>query len=146
MSALRDPGFSSSGHMSVCQAGVQDSRQGTSRAVTVALGGPWNPWVAPFLWAAGSAHSAPLPPGPLPAPLHVLCPSQDELGRWLYHLEKQIALVGGLQRCHSVPPQVSAGNPHTPFLSPLCRHPLLPRPPFTRPPRRTSCPGLCSTG
>ncbi|XP_034526896.1 pleckstrin homology domain-containing family N member 1 isoform X2 [Ailuropoda melanoleuca] len=43
--------------------------------------------------------------GPLPAPLHVLCPSQDELGRWLYHLEKQIALVGGLQRCHSVPPQ-----------------------------------------
>uniref|UniRef100_A0A452SU23 Pleckstrin homology domain containing N1 n=1 Tax=Ursus americanus TaxID=9643 RepID=A0A452SU23_URSAM len=80
-------------------------RQGTSRAVTVALGGPWNPWVGPFLWAAGSAHSNPLPPGPLPAPLHVLCPSQDELGSWLYHLEKQIALVGGLQHCHSVPPQ-----------------------------------------
>uniref|UniRef100_A0A8C6A617 Pleckstrin homology domain containing N1 n=1 Tax=Marmota marmota marmota TaxID=9994 RepID=A0A8C6A617_MARMA len=24
---------------------------------------------------------------------------------WLYHLEKQMALVGGLRRCHSVPPQ-----------------------------------------
>ncbi|XP_077930093.1 pleckstrin homology domain-containing family N member 1 isoform X4 [Halichoerus grypus] len=43
--------------------------------------------------------------GPLPAPLHVLCPSQAELGLWLYHLEKQIALVGGLQHCHSAPPQ-----------------------------------------
>ncbi|XP_072831817.1 pleckstrin homology domain-containing family N member 1 isoform X4 [Vicugna pacos] len=51
--------------------------------------------------------------GPLPAPLHVLCPSQAELGRWLYHLEKQIALVGGLPRCQPVP-QVSAGSPTTP--------------------------------
>ncbi|XP_044919382.1 pleckstrin homology domain-containing family N member 1 isoform X3 [Mustela putorius furo] len=40
--------------------------------------------------------------GPLPAPLHVLCPSQAELGHWLYHLEKQIALVRGPQLCHSV--------------------------------------------
>ncbi|XP_048639829.1 pleckstrin homology domain-containing family N member 1 isoform X5 [Marmota marmota marmota] len=43
--------------------------------------------------------------GPLPAPLLVLCPSEDELRCWLYHLEKQMALVGGLRRCHSVPPQ-----------------------------------------
>lgn len=43
--------------------------------------------------------------GPLPTPLLVLCPSQTELGRWLYHLEKQIALVGGLPRRHQVPPQ-----------------------------------------
>uniref|UniRef100_A0A8C7EKQ2 Pleckstrin homology domain containing N1 n=1 Tax=Neovison vison TaxID=452646 RepID=A0A8C7EKQ2_NEOVI len=43
--------------------------------------------------------------GPLPAPLHVLCPSQAELGHWLYHLEKQIALVRGPQLCHSAPLQ-----------------------------------------
>lgn len=43
--------------------------------------------------------------GPLPTPLLVFCPSQTELGRWLYHLEKQIALVGGLPRRHQVPPQ-----------------------------------------
>ncbi|XP_033702332.1 pleckstrin homology domain-containing family N member 1 isoform X3 [Tursiops truncatus] len=43
--------------------------------------------------------------GPLPAPLLVLCPSQAELGRWLYHLEKQIALVGGVPRRHPAPPQ-----------------------------------------
>ncbi|KAM5127069.1 pleckstrin homology domain-containing family N member 1-like [Callospermophilus lateralis] len=43
--------------------------------------------------------------GPLPAPLLVLCPSEDELRCWLYHLEKQMALVGGLRHCHSVPPQ-----------------------------------------
>uniref|UniRef100_A0A8C5P4B1 Pleckstrin homology domain containing, family N member 1 n=1 Tax=Jaculus jaculus TaxID=51337 RepID=A0A8C5P4B1_JACJA len=43
--------------------------------------------------------------GPLPAPLLVLCHSEAELNRWLYHLEKQMALVGGLQRCHSAPPQ-----------------------------------------
>ncbi|XP_022370347.1 pleckstrin homology domain-containing family N member 1 isoform X5 [Enhydra lutris kenyoni] len=43
--------------------------------------------------------------GPLPAPLHVLCPSQAELGHWLYHLEKQIALVQGPQLCHSAPLQ-----------------------------------------
>ncbi|XP_054939586.1 pleckstrin homology domain-containing family N member 1 isoform X7 [Physeter macrocephalus] len=43
--------------------------------------------------------------GPLPAPLLVLCPSQAELDRWLYHLEKQIALVGGVPRCPPAPPQ-----------------------------------------
>lgn len=61
------------------------------------------------------------PAGPLPAPLLVLCPSQAELGRWLYHLEKQMALVGGLQHCHSAPPQVSAGTP-----PPSHPHPLQP--------------------
>ncbi|KAL4684344.1 hypothetical protein H8959_022038 [Pygathrix nigripes] len=44
--------------------------------------------------------------GPLPAPLLVLCPSRAELDRWLYHLEKQTALLGGLQHCHSAPPQL----------------------------------------
>nr|XP_007979294.2 pleckstrin homology domain-containing family N member 1 [Chlorocebus sabaeus] len=48
--------------------------------------------------------------GPLPAPLLVLCPSRAELDRWLYHLEKQTALLGGLQHCHSVPPQGSCGD------------------------------------
>ncbi|XP_058428624.1 pleckstrin homology domain-containing family N member 1 isoform X4 [Marmota monax] len=48
--------------------------------------------------------------GPLPAPLLVLCPSEDELRCWLYHLEKQMALVGGLRRCHSVPPQGPSGD------------------------------------
>uniref|UniRef100_A0A8D2AE81 Pleckstrin homology domain containing N1 n=1 Tax=Sciurus vulgaris TaxID=55149 RepID=A0A8D2AE81_SCIVU len=48
--------------------------------------------------------------GPLPAPLLVLCPSEAELRRWLYHLEKQMALLGGLWRCHSAPPQAPAGN------------------------------------
>ncbi|XP_036918175.1 pleckstrin homology domain-containing family N member 1 [Sturnira hondurensis] len=43
--------------------------------------------------------------GPLPAPLLVVCPSPAELGLWLYHLEKQMALLGGPQRCHSAPPQ-----------------------------------------
>ncbi|XP_012512926.1 PREDICTED: pleckstrin homology domain-containing family N member 1 [Propithecus coquereli] len=43
--------------------------------------------------------------GPLPAPLLLLCPSEAERDRWLYHLEKQVALVRGLQRCHSAPPQ-----------------------------------------
>ncbi|XP_049630466.1 pleckstrin homology domain-containing family N member 1 isoform X2 [Suncus etruscus] len=43
--------------------------------------------------------------GPLPAPLLVLCPSHEELSRWLYHLDKQMALSGGLRRCHSAPPQ-----------------------------------------
>lgn len=56
------------------------------------------------------ALSAP-PTGPLPAPLLVLCPSRAELDRWLYHLEKQTALLGGLQHCHSAPPQVSARDP-----------------------------------
>ena len=53
----------------------------------------------------------------------MLCSSQAELGRWLYHLEKQMALVGGLQHCHSSPPQVSARNPHPPF-HPPCAHTL----------------------
>ncbi|XP_054302228.1 pleckstrin homology domain-containing family N member 1 [Pongo pygmaeus] len=48
--------------------------------------------------------------GPLPAPLLVLCPSRAELDRWLYHLEKQTALLGGPQRCHSAPPQGSCGD------------------------------------
>ncbi|XP_070259924.1 pleckstrin homology domain-containing family N member 1 isoform X2 [Myotis yumanensis] len=59
--------------------------------------------------------------GPLPAPLLVVCPSQAELGRWLYHLEKQMALLRGLQRCHSAPPQVSTMHP-----KPLSRPPCLP--------------------
>ncbi|XP_045404770.1 pleckstrin homology domain-containing family N member 1 [Lemur catta] len=49
--------------------------------------------------------------GPLPAPLLLLCPSEAERDRWLYHLEKQVALVRGLRRCHSAAPQVSAGDP-----------------------------------
>ncbi|KAM4872908.1 LOW QUALITY PROTEIN: pleckstrin homology domain-containing family N member 1 [Thomomys bottae] len=49
-------------------------------------------------------------PGPLPAPLLVLCHSEAELNHWLYHLEKQMALVGGLRRCHSAPPQGSPGD------------------------------------
>ncbi|XP_068841690.1 pleckstrin homology domain-containing family N member 1 isoform X2 [Capricornis sumatraensis] len=61
--------------------------------------------------------------GPLPAPLLVLCPSQAELGRWLYHLEKQIALVGGVPRCPPEPLQVSAGNP-APLSLPLLHLPL----------------------
>ncbi|XP_041501206.1 probable pleckstrin homology domain-containing family N member 1 [Microtus oregoni] len=48
--------------------------------------------------------------GPLPAPLLVLCHSEAELSHWLYHLEKQMALLGGLQRCHSSPPQSSLGD------------------------------------
>ncbi|XP_069320736.1 pleckstrin homology domain-containing family N member 1 [Eulemur rufifrons] len=43
--------------------------------------------------------------GPLPAPLLLLCPGEAERDRWLYHLEKQAALVRGLRRCHSAPPQ-----------------------------------------
>nr|XP_012323302.1 pleckstrin homology domain-containing family N member 1 isoform X3 [Aotus nancymaae] len=48
--------------------------------------------------------------GPLPAPLLVLCPGRAELDCWLYHLEKQMALVGGLRRCHSAPPQGPPGE------------------------------------
>ncbi|KAM6173134.1 LOW QUALITY PROTEIN: pleckstrin homology domain-containing family N member 1 [Erethizon dorsatum] len=48
--------------------------------------------------------------GPLPAPLLVLCPTEAELSSWLYHLEKQMALVGGLQRCHTALPQGSPGD------------------------------------
>ncbi|XP_023371006.1 pleckstrin homology domain-containing family N member 1 [Otolemur garnettii] len=43
--------------------------------------------------------------GPLPTPLLLLCPSEAELGLWLYHLEKQMALVRGLRCCHSAAPQ-----------------------------------------
>ncbi|XP_034359046.1 pleckstrin homology domain-containing family N member 1 isoform X2 [Arvicanthis niloticus] len=49
--------------------------------------------------------------GPLPAPLLVLCHSETELSHWLYHLEKQMALLG-LQRCHSALPQGSLGDKH----------------------------------
>ncbi|KAL0603640.1 Pleckstrin homology domain-containing family N member 1 [Plecturocebus cupreus] len=48
--------------------------------------------------------------GPLPAPLLVLCPGRAELDCWLYHLEKQMALLGGLRRCHSAPPQGPPGE------------------------------------
>ncbi|KAM6216862.1 pleckstrin homology domain-containing family N member 1 [Rhynchocyon petersi] len=48
--------------------------------------------------------------GPLPAPLLVLCPSAQDRTQWLYHLEKQMALVGGLRRCHSAPPQGPHGD------------------------------------
>ncbi|XP_005404345.1 PREDICTED: pleckstrin homology domain-containing family N member 1 isoform X2 [Chinchilla lanigera] len=43
--------------------------------------------------------------GPLPAPLLVLCPTEAELSSWLYHLEKQMALVRGLQHCHTALPK-----------------------------------------
>ncbi|XP_006871814.1 PREDICTED: pleckstrin homology domain-containing family N member 1 [Chrysochloris asiatica] len=55
----------------------------------------------------GSAEHAFQITGPLPAPLLVLCPSTTERTRWLYHLEKQMALAGGLRRCHSAPPQLT---------------------------------------
>ncbi|XP_053433092.1 pleckstrin homology domain-containing family N member 1 [Nycticebus coucang] len=48
--------------------------------------------------------------GPLPTPLLLLCPSEAELGLWLYHLEKQMALVRGLRCCHSAAPQGSSGD------------------------------------
>ncbi|KAM9242665.1 pleckstrin homology domain-containing family N member 1 isoform 2-T2 [Dugong dugon] len=48
--------------------------------------------------------------GPLPSPLLVLCPSAAERARWLYHLEKQMALAGGLRRCHLAPPQGPSGD------------------------------------
>ncbi|XP_078186069.1 pleckstrin homology domain-containing family N member 1 isoform X2 [Callithrix jacchus] len=48
--------------------------------------------------------------GPLPAPLLVLCPGRAELNCWLYHMEKQMALLGGLRRCHSAPPQGPPGE------------------------------------
>ncbi|XP_010348680.1 pleckstrin homology domain-containing family N member 1 isoform X1 [Saimiri boliviensis] len=48
--------------------------------------------------------------GPLPAPLLVLCPSRAELDCWLYHLEKQMALLGGLRHCHWAPPQGTPGE------------------------------------
>ncbi|KAM7099974.1 pleckstrin homology domain-containing family N member 1 isoform 1-T1 [Molossus nigricans] len=63
--------------------------------------------------------------GPLPAPLLVLCPSQAELSRWLYHLDKQMALVAGLPCLHSAPPQVSAGIP-TALSKPPCLPALTP--------------------
>nr|XP_013008891.1 pleckstrin homology domain-containing family N member 1 isoform X2 [Cavia porcellus] len=58
--------------------------------------------------------------GPLPAPLLVLCPTEAELSSWLYHLEKQMALVGVLQRCHTVLPQGSTKDE----LSWTLQHPL----------------------
>ncbi|XP_045837855.1 pleckstrin homology domain-containing family N member 1 isoform X2 [Meles meles] len=63
--------------------------------------------------------------GPLPAPLHVLCPSQAELGHWLYHLEKQIALVRGPQLRRSAPLQrrliqLRAASGHRPGGSAVC--------------------------
>uniref|UniRef100_A0A2I3HW80 Cardiolipin and phosphatidic acid-binding protein n=1 Tax=Nomascus leucogenys TaxID=61853 RepID=A0A2I3HW80_NOMLE len=63
--------------------------------------------------------------GPLPAPLLVLCPSRAELDRWLYHLEKQTALLGGPQRCHSAPPQrrltrLRTASGHEPGGSAVC--------------------------
>lgn len=71
----------------------------------------WGCWPSP--------HCSPLT-GPLPAPLLVVCPSQAELGRWLYHLEKQMALLRGLQRCHSAPPQVSTVHPNPLSQPPAC--------------------------
>uniref|UniRef100_A0A2R9CCV1 Cardiolipin and phosphatidic acid-binding protein n=1 Tax=Pan paniscus TaxID=9597 RepID=A0A2R9CCV1_PANPA len=63
--------------------------------------------------------------GPLPAPLLVLCPSRAELDRWLYHLEKQTALLGGPRRCHSAPPQrrltrLRTASGHEPGGSAVC--------------------------
>ncbi|XP_055118103.1 pleckstrin homology domain-containing family N member 1 isoform X4 [Symphalangus syndactylus] len=63
--------------------------------------------------------------GPLPAPLLVLCPSRAELDRWLYHLEKQTALLGEPQRCHSAPPQrrltrLRTASGHEPGGSAVC--------------------------
>uniref|UniRef100_G3S8B8 Pleckstrin homology domain containing N1 n=1 Tax=Gorilla gorilla gorilla TaxID=9595 RepID=G3S8B8_GORGO len=63
--------------------------------------------------------------GPLPAPLLVLCPSRAELDRWLYHLEKQMALLGGPRRCHSAPPQrrltqLRTASGHEPGGSAVC--------------------------
>ncbi|XP_077007760.1 pleckstrin homology domain-containing family N member 1 isoform X2 [Tamandua tetradactyla] len=56
------------------------------------------------LAGAGEEHALQIT-GPLPAPLLVLCPSEAELSCWLYHLEKQMALVRGLLRCRSASPQ-----------------------------------------
>ncbi|XP_012920650.1 pleckstrin homology domain-containing family N member 1 isoform X3 [Heterocephalus glaber] len=58
--------------------------------------------------------------GPLPAPILVLCPTEAELSSWLYHLEKQMALVGGLQHCHTAPPQGPLGN-ELPWMAPQGR-------------------------
>lgn len=60
--------------------------------------------------------------GPLPAPLLVLCPSQAELSRWLYHLEKQMALVGGLPCLHLAPPQGPAEDEPSWSLQPRLTH------------------------
>lgn len=76
-------------------------------------------------WGCRPSPSCSPPTGPLPAPLLVVCPSQAELGRWLYHLEKQMALLRGLQRCHSAPPQVSAMHPK-PHSQPPCLPALTP--------------------
>ncbi|XP_042557968.1 pleckstrin homology domain-containing family N member 1 isoform X3 [Dipodomys spectabilis] len=86
-----------------------------SREHAFQITGVWVVPSAPARAAGGlgkgtALHSAPPPPGPLPAPLLVLCHSEGELHRWLYHLEKQMALVGGLRRCHSAPPQGPLGD------------------------------------
>ncbi|XP_043853682.1 pleckstrin homology domain-containing family N member 1 [Dromiciops gliroides] len=47
--------------------------------------------------------------GPLPSPLLVFCPSEAELRRWLYHLEKQMDLARGPQ-CPSLPFQGPLGE------------------------------------
>nr|KAF6394922.1 pleckstrin homology domain containing N1 [Molossus molossus] len=60
--------------------------------------------------------------GPLPAPLLVLCPSQAELSRWLYHLDKQMALVAGLPCLHSAPPQGPAEDELSWSLQPRLTH------------------------
>lgn len=123
MSELRGPAFSSNGSMGKCQAGVESSSLGgppevPDSTVSSSKLQPWGPHGAlgrglpRGLLVQPALHPPPI--GPLPAPLLVLCPSQAELDRWLYHLEKQMALAGGLRRCNSAPPQVSASNSHTP--------------------------------
>ncbi|KAF6110767.1 pleckstrin homology domain containing N1 [Phyllostomus discolor] len=98
----------SSGHTAVCHAGVGGSRPRAAApwAPPSCSPGVWGgPREGPLLWAASPASPAAPPSGPLPAPLVVVCPSAAELGLWLFHLEKQTALLGGPQRCHSAPPQ-----------------------------------------
>ncbi|KAJ1074302.1 hypothetical protein K5549_000997 [Capra hircus] len=77
-----------------------------SREHAFQITGVWeHGWCCLGLGASRAVPLCPSPAGPLPAPLLVLCPSQAELGRWLYHLEKQIALVGGVPRCPPEPLQ-----------------------------------------
>ncbi|KAB0376802.1 hypothetical protein FD755_011246 [Muntiacus reevesi] len=81
--------------------GTGGGRQWTGGLQSCACGaspvGPWLSGLSPRICLS--------PTGPLPAPLLVLCPSQAELDHWLYHLEKQIALVGGVPRCPPEPLQ-----------------------------------------
>ena len=133
---LRAPGFSSDGHTCICRAGAEGSGLGASRAVRVVISGSPQP-LRSLSCGRWPSLLCPSPAGPLPAPLLVLCPSQAELDRWLYHLEKQIALVGGVPRCHPAPPQVSAGNP-TPLSTPTLL--LLPLTPFYQGPPENELP------